>query len=111
MCVKKACSFKPEKYSLEILASIEDDGVVEAFANDEKIGCFVKGQTKTTDIHSEIGTAAFRTDKKMPWAAFGRKTDFKKYDIELDGNKIHGGEFELNLKMRGYIRVCSFKMI
>lgn len=111
VCVKKACSFKPEKYSLEILASIEDDGVVEAFANDEKIGCFVKGQTKTTDIHSEIGTAAFRTDKKMPWAAFGRKTDFKKYDIELDGNKIPDGEFELKLKMRGYIRVCSFKMI
>ena len=58
-----------------------------------------------------IGTAAFRTDKKMPWAAFGRKTDFKKYDIELDGNKIPDGEFELKLKMRGYIRVCSFKML
>ena len=111
VCVKKAYPFKPEKYFLEILASIEDDGVVEAFANDEKIGCFVKGQTKTTGIHSEIGTAAFRTDKKMPWAAFGRKTDFKKYDIELDGNKIPDGEFELKLKMRGYIRVCSFKML
>ena len=111
VCVKKAYPFNPEKYSLEILASIEDDGVVEAFANDEKIGCFVKGQTKTTGIHSEIGTAAFRTDKKMPWAAFGRKTDFKKYDIELDGNKIPDGEFELKLKMRGYIRVCSFKML
>lgn len=47
----------------------------------------------------------------MPWAAFGRKTDFKKYDIELDGNKIPDGEFELKLKMRGYIRVCSFKML
>lgn len=111
VCVKKVCPFKPEKYFLEILGSIEDDGVVEVFADDEKIGCFVKGQTKTADIHSEIGTAAFRTDKKMPWAAFGRKTDFKKYDIELDGNKIPDGEFELKLKMRGYIRVCSFKMI
>lgn len=111
VCVKKACPFKPEKYFLEILGSIEDDGVVEVFADDEKIGCFVKGQTKTADIHSEIGTAALRTDKKMPWAAFGRKTDFKKYDIELDGNKIPDGEFELKLKMRGYIRVCSFKML
>lgn len=100
-----------EKYSLEMLASIEDGGVVEVFANDEKIGCFVKGQTKTADIHSEIGTAAFRTDKKMPWAAFGRKTDFKKYDIELDGTKIPDGEFELKLKMRGYIRVCGFKVV
>ncbi len=100
-----------EKYSLEMLASIEDGGVVEVFADNEKIGRFVKGQTKTADIHSEIGTAAFRTDKKMPWAAFGRKTDFKKYDIELDGSKIPDGEFELKLKMRGYIRVCGFKVV
>ena len=70
-----------------------------------------KGQTKTTGIHSEIGTAAFRTDKKDAVGGIWKKTDFKKYDIELDGNKIPDGEFELKLKMRGYIRVCSFKML
>ena len=99
------------KYNLEILASIENGGKVEVFADNELIGRFVKGQTKTADIHSEIGTAAFRTDKKMPWAAFGRKTDFKKYNIVLDGSKIPDGEFELKLKMRGYIRVCCLKMV
>lgn len=100
-----------KKYTFKVLASIEDGGMVEVFADDEMIGKFVKGQTKTTDIHSEIGQAAFRTDKKMPWAAFGRKTDFKRYDISIDGEKIPDGIFELKLKLKGYIRLCNFQII
>lgn len=62
-------------------------------------------------MHSEIGQAAFRTDKKMPWAAFGRKTDFKKYNITVDTDKIPHKKFELKLRLKGYIRICAFKFV
>lgn len=98
------------KYSLEILAAIEDGGQVEILADGETVGKFIKGQTKTENIRSEIGQAAFRTDKNMLWASYARKTDFKKYRILLDSSKIPEGAFELKLRMRGYIRICSFKV-
>ena len=98
-----------KEITLEILASIDDGGVVEVLADDNVIGKFVKGQTKIKDMHSEIGQAAFRTDKKMPWAAFERKTDFKKYNITVDTDKIPHKKFELKLRLKGYIRICAFK--
>ena len=100
-----------KEITLEILASIDDGGVVEVLADDNVIGKFVKGQTKIKDMHSEIGQAAFRTDKKMPWAAFGRKTDFKKYNITVDTDKIPHKKFELKLRLKGYIRICTFKFV
>mgnify|MGYP004630963871 FL=1 len=104
-------SINMKKITFEILASIEDGGVVELLANENVIGKFVKGQTKIKDIQSEIGQAAFRTDKKMPWAAFWRKTDFKKYNITVDTDKIPYKKFELKLRLKGYIRICAFKFI
>ena len=47
----------------------------------------------------------------MPWAAFGRKTDFKKYNITVDTDKIPHKKFELKLRLKGYIRICAFKFV